>query len=284
VTTDRDPVDTRALLARLDAAAAAPASEGTLAVCDSVIAQVAPSTNAPALARALFEKARALSRLGRTNESHSVVAELVRRFEHEAEPALRRLVCRSLFGQAKDRLSGDHADRRIVIADYRLILHIAERPPRLDASAAEALYHLALTHAKIAVERSNPGHEEKATERFLEIETRYAEADNPAIARWVVRAAASHALMHDLATAGAIYERAIGRYERAGSTALHARAVELLAIWARRCLDEGKPVEADAIAERALGRFRSSEDPEVRASLEQCIELRASAQALIPRG
>src|SRR5205814_542117 len=154
---DGDLIDLPRLTAQLDAAAAAPPADDTIAVCDGVLAEIDAASPEGRLvaARARFEKARGLSRLGRLTEARLAVAELVRHHEHDADPAARGLVCRALFGQAKDRLGEGAADRRVVIVDYRHVLHIAERLPPIDAFAAMALYHLALTHGKIAVERAN---------------------------------------------------------------------------------------------------------------------------------
>src|SRR4051812_41314467 len=101
------------LLAKLDDAAGGPPAEATIALCDSVLAE-APGTNDARIvtARALFEKARVLAMLRRPRESQVVVAELVRLHEHDADPAVRRLVGRALFGQAKDRMRQGEGDRR----------------------------------------------------------------------------------------------------------------------------------------------------------------------------
>jgi hypothetical protein len=164
-------------------------------------------------------------------------------------------VCRALFGRAKDRLAEPNADRRAVLVDYRHVLHIADRPPPDDAVAAEALYHLALTHRKIGVERSSDEHLEKATQRFQEAERRFGASRDPEIARWLARCAMNDALMHPLDAAGRMYEAAFARYEAAREPELRALAADALLKWAARCLLEGRSGEAIALAERVLASF-----------------------------
>jgi hypothetical protein len=187
---------TKDLLEKIDASSND--ADATVAVCDAAIAELASSTDADApsaVARALFEKGRALSKLGRASESQIVVAELVRRFEHDPDQARRTLVCRALFGRAKDRLDADAKARRAVVVEYRHILHIADRAPPIDVMAAAALFHLALAHAKMSIERGEAEHREKATERFAEIARRFGTSQVPEIAHWVKRAAECAALL-----------------------------------------------------------------------------------------
>ncbi|AKU97722.1 hypothetical protein AKJ09_04386 [Labilithrix luteola] len=197
--------DPAALHAKLEAAAIA-SPEDAIAACEGVLVQLEGAdttvgTTRLVLARALFEKARALSRLGRSRESQIVVAELVRRSEHDSEPEARRLVCRALFGQSRDRLAEQNADRRQIITEYRHILHIAERAPALDHVAVEALYHIALTHGKIALERSNAEHRERAEQRFVEVKQRFGESADPAIVYWLERCNDAQTILGATATA-----------------------------------------------------------------------------------
>ncbi len=199
----------------------------------------------------LLELARAHSRADRGAESRAVVAELVARYEHDAAPAVRRIVCRALFGQAKHRL-GEGVDRRAVIVDYRHILHIAEREPPIDEVAAEAIYHLGLTHGKLAIERSSDEHREKSVERFVEVEQRFCTSSDNAIAYWVARAMLSHALTLPLGpAAAAVYERVVTRYASEPSAELRAHAVLALTRWAERSSLEGHAVLASSLAARA---------------------------------
>lgn len=195
--------DPATLQAKLEAAAAAPPDDA-IAACEAVLVQLEGAdtsvdtsldTTRLILARALFEKARALSRLGRSRESQIVVAELVRRSEHDSEPEARRLVCRALFGQSRDRLAEQNADRRQIITEYRHILVIAERAPALDSVAVEALYHIALTHGKIALERANSEHRERAEQRFVEVKQRFGDSSDPAIVYWLERCNAAQAIL-----------------------------------------------------------------------------------------
>jgi hypothetical protein len=208
----------------------------------------APASESEALA--LLERARAHSQSGRSEESRATVAELVSRYEHDANPAIRRTVCRALFGQAKHKLL-EGVDRRAVIVDYRHVLHIAERPPPVHDVAAAAIYHLGLTHGKIAIERSSDEHREKSVERFLEAEQRFGSSREPETAYWVTRAVTSHALTLPLAAAAPLYERVIERYAAESATALRAHAVHALERWAERCTEAGQASLATALLGRA---------------------------------
>ncbi|HEY8076352.1 MAG TPA: hypothetical protein VIF62_19640 [Labilithrix sp.] len=148
-------------------------------------------------AQTLFERARDLARAGNTRESNDAVDELVRRFEHDVDVACRTLVCRALLGRTKDRLAAGGVDRRVAIVEYRHVLQIAERPPLIEPMVAEALFHLALTSAKLAVERGDADHRERATSRFAEIARRFGGATDPVVAHWVARAAECEALLRD---------------------------------------------------------------------------------------
>jgi hypothetical protein len=201
-------------------------------------------------ARALFEKARAHSEAGRSGESRAVVAELVARFEHDAAPEVRRIVCRALFGQAKQKLT-EGVDRRAVIVDYRHILHIAERQAPIHDVAAAAVYHLGLTHGKIAIERSSETHREKAAERFREAEQRFASFADPETAYWVARAMTSHALTQPLEAAAPLYERVVARYASEPAAELRAHAIHALEVWAERCTEAGETDLAASLLARA---------------------------------
>ncbi|MBX3189429.1 MAG: hypothetical protein KF819_20565 [Labilithrix sp.] len=272
-------VDLAALTAKLDAVATAPPGDASVTACDAVLAALegAEMTSAAQAltARALFTKARLLSRLGRTRASEMLVAELVRRYEHDPEPAVRRLVCRALFGTAKAKLAEGTADRRAVIVDYRHILHIAERAPTLDVVAVEALYHLALTHAKIAVQRSNDEHREKALERFVEVERRFSGSSAPEIACWVTRGATSRALLFSLEDAGPLYEAVVTRYAAETDPTLRVYAADALALWAERSLGEGQHALAASLADRLLATFAESEGEHVRAHRATAERVRA---------
>jgi hypothetical protein len=186
-----------AFLAKLEATAARPAE--AVAVCDETLADAggAGATDEAwdVAAHALFEKARALSTLGRARESDDVVDELVRRFEHATSGSRRTLVCRALLGRAKDRLASGRVDRRAITVEYRHALHIAERQPPVDAMAAAALFHLALTHAKIAVERDDADHRERAAARFAELAARFGASADPGVAHWLARGVECDALL-----------------------------------------------------------------------------------------
>ena len=201
-------------------------------------------------ALALFEKARALSEEGRLAESRAVVAELVTRFEQAPEPAIRRAVCGALFGQAKHKLL-EGVDRRAVIVDYRHILHIAERQPPIEDVAAAAVYHLGLTHGKIAIERSSKEHSEKSVERFLEAEERFASSRDPETAFWVTRAVTSHALTLPLEAAAPLYERVVARYATDPAAELRVQAVRALEQWATRCTEAAQTELAASLLARA---------------------------------
>jgi hypothetical protein len=201
-------------------------------------------------ARVLLEKGRAHAEAGRSAESRTVVAELVARFEHDADPAVRRLVCRALFGQAKHKLA-EGVDRRAVIVDYRHILHIAERQPPIEDAAAAAVYHIGLTHGKIAIERSNQEHREKAVERFLEAEERFGSSLDSETAYWVMRAVTSHALTLPLDAAAPLYERVVARYASQPDAELRAHAVRALEHWAERRAEAGQDDLAASLRARA---------------------------------
>jgi hypothetical protein len=202
----------------------------------------------------LLEKARAHAEEGRAAESRAVVAELVARYEHDASPGVRRTVCRALFGQAKHKLT-EGVDRRAVIVDYRHILHIAERQPPIPDLAASAIYHLGLTHGKIAIERSNTEHREKSVERFVEVEKRFASSRDPDVAHWVTRAATSHALTLPLEAAAPLYERVVERY--ASEPALRAHAIRALEQWAERCTEAAQGDLASSLRARAAAISRA---------------------------
>lgn len=123
--------------------------------------------------------------------------ELVQRFENDPDPLRRSLVCRALFGRAKDRLSVEDADRRTLVVEYRHILHVADRDPPIEALAAEALFHLALTYAKLAVARNDADHREKAAARLADLDRRFGASHDPAVQRWVTRGAETAALLRD---------------------------------------------------------------------------------------
>ncbi len=148
-------------------------------------------------AQTLFDRARELAAEGKTRESSEAVEELVRRFEHDVDVARRTLVCRALLGRTKDRLAAEGVDRKVVIVEYRHVLQIAERPPLIEPMVAAALFHLALTSAKLAVERGDADHRERATSRFAEIARRFGGSTDPEVAHWVARAAECEALLRD---------------------------------------------------------------------------------------
>lgn len=201
-------------------------------------------------ARGLFEKARAHAEAGQSAESRTLVADLVARFEHDADPAVRRIVCRALFGQAKHKLA-EGVDRRAVIVDYRHALHIAERQPPIEDAAAAAVYHIGLTHGKIALERANAEHREKAVERFLEAEERFGSSLDSESAYWVMRAVTSHALTLPLDAAAPLYERVVARYATKPDPELRAHAVRALEHWAERAVEAGRSDLAASLRARA---------------------------------
>lgn len=233
-----------------------------------------------AAARGLFEKARDLAQLDRFEESRVVVAELVALYEHEADPEVRRLVCRALFGQAKHRLA-EGVDRRVVIVDYRHVLHVAERLPPIDDVAAAAMYHLALTHGKIAIERSNEEHREKSAQRFADVERRFGASRDPEVAYWAARSAMSHALTHPLESAGAIYEEIFARYASANVPELRAHAAAALTQWAERSMDEGHADIAVFLAQRVLKTFTAGDSETMGEHLARCERIRERAKAAI---
>jgi hypothetical protein len=172
-----------------------PPTEETVASIDRVLADA--EGDAGIVARALFEKGRVLARLGRLRESDAVVTELVERFENDPDPSRRSLVCRALFGRAKDRLSVEDFDRRALVVEYRHILHVADREPPIEALAAEALFHLGLTYAKIAVAGGDADHRERAAARFADLDRRFGASKDPSVQRWVARGAETAALLRE---------------------------------------------------------------------------------------
>jgi hypothetical protein len=233
-----------------------------------------------AAARGLFEKARDLAQLDRFEESRVAVAELVALYEHDADPEVRRLVCRALFGQAKHRLA-EGVDRRVVIVDYRHVLHVAERQPAIDDVAAAAIYHLALTHGKIAIERSSAEHREKSAERFADVERRFGASRDPETAYWVVRSAMSHALTQTLEDAATIYEDIFARYASEAAVELQEHAAAALTQWAERCMAAGQADIAVFLAQRVLTKFGSSDDERLRERVAACERLRDRAKAAV---
>jgi hypothetical protein len=233
-----------------------------------------------AAARGLFEKARDLAQLARSEESRVVVAELVALYEHDADPEVRRLVCRALFGQAKHRLA-EGVDRRVVIVDYRHILHVAERQPPIEDIAAAAIYHVALTHGKIAIERSSAEHREKSAERFVAVERRFGASRDPEVVYWVARSAMSHALTHPLETAAPIYEEIFARYANEAAAELQEHAAAALTQWAERCVVDGQADVAVFLAQRVLTKFATSDDEKIREHVAACERLRERAKAAV---
>ena len=224
-------------------------------------------------ARARFEKARVLSMLGQRDESHAVVRELLAKYEQASLPDVRRIVCRALFGQTKDRLE-EGADRRSAIAEYRLALHIAERSPAIDDMAAAALYHLALTHGKIAIERDNREHREKALERFREIDRRFTAAQSIDVARWAARSTLARAKMVPREEAGVLYEALFEQRKADASLELRTHAAEALTAWAERCAEEGDAAKASELGQRVRDVFGGSGHEPIRDRLKRCERLR----------
>lgn len=253
------------LFAELDAVAASEPDEAALERCDAVRAQAEEAGDVVAAARARFERARTLSRAGRTKESHEEVGDFVARYEREADATIRRLVCRGLFGLTRDRIEAG-VDRRVAISEYRHILAIAEREPPIDGLAASAHYHLALTYGKIAVERDSAEHRERALERFREVRERFGDKRSREVRRWVARAAMGQATMVPLEEAGALYESVIERHAQ-DAPEMRGLALEALVAWAERCAKEGERERAASIAERARGALQPADDPDFAARL-----------------
>jgi hypothetical protein len=261
------------LLSELDAVAASEADDAALARCDAVLAEAEQAGDVVAAARARFERARTLSRAGRTKESHEEVGEFVARYEREADATIRRLVCRGLFGLARDRIEAG-VDRRVAISEYRHILAIAERDPPIDGLAASAHYHLALTYGKIAVERDSAEHRERALERFREVRERFGDKRSREVRRWVARAAMGQATMVSLDDAGALYESVFERHAK-DTPEMQALALEALVEWAERCAKEGELDRAAEIADRARDAFSRSDDAALTALLARVSSLGA---------
>lgn len=266
----------RVELAKLDALGTAPPAEDGLKQCDASIAFAERAEGSPSAAlvgaRARYEKARVLSLLGRKEESRAAVRELFARYEHATAPDVRRILGRALFGQTKDRLE-EGADRRSAIAEYRLVLHIAERQPPIEDMAASALYHLALTHAKIAIERDSREHREKALDRFREIEQRFAAHDVVDVARWTARAVLARAKMEPLDVAGATYEALFQRRRGDASLELVTHAAEALTAWAERCAEEDETARAAELVKRVSEAFGASEHPPIQERVHRSEDL-----------
>jgi hypothetical protein len=269
--------DLRGELAALDALGGAPPSATDLERCDAAIALAERAASDPLSAlvgaRAHYEKARVLSMIERKAESRVVVSTLVARYENASDADVRRVVCRALFGQTKDRLD-EGADRRSAIVEYRHVLHIAERQPPIPDMAAAALYHLALTHGKIAIERENSEHREKAIDRFRQIEERFGTSREREIARWTARSALAHAMMLSLEMAGPIYDELFRRHAKDSSLELRTHAAEAFTRWAERCAEEGDAARAETLANRVCETFGDSDGGPIRERIARCRKLK----------
>lgn len=247
-----------AWFAELDAIASSEPTDAAITRCDALLLEARAAGEVRVAVRAQFEKARALSRAGRTKESHDAVTELVGEHERDGDVVVRRLLCRALFGMTRDRIEAG-SDRRTAISEYRRILSIADRDPPIQGMAASALYHLALTYAKIALERQSEEHHERAVERFVEVDRRFASIPQPEVQRWVTRAAFGLAALRPLEAAERLYGGVVDRHAQATAPALRVLAAEALCEWGERCAREGDGARVAAVAARARELFGAAE-------------------------
>lgn len=229
-------------------------------------------------AKALFDRAGALSRLGRFDEVDRTTEALrsLPATSHDAE--CRRWLCRCLFGAIGDRRRR-HGKRDLEreIDDCEAVFELASSPPLLEEMAAEALYRMGTCGAY-----QPPGAPltQRAHDAYRRLGRLFASSESPVVASFVASGMANLArtVWPESEEARAIWESVVAAYAHRPDPALQLHAAEALQAWALGLFRRKRDAEAIAVWDRSNVLFGASSDPKILAVLAGDLLNRAQAE------
>ena len=216
------------------------------------------------VARAWLEKARTLAMLGRAAEAEALSDRLEAAFATDPDPAVRRTVCRALFGKAQGQQDGDPT--------YRRIEAIAAHPPAVPGLAAEAVYNRGVTRELMNARL------DEAKQIYVELIDAQGESDDFEVRRWVDEAAFGICRIEFPALVkGDDVTPVIDRYAADASWRRQYLAAQALLVVGNRFMKRQQGVDAAAMFARAHELFGRHPAAPVRAVVASAMMNRALA-------